>query len=555
MARPPAALTRDALHELAGEGAFARGARYAAEGRVHDLKATAGSVIAAVRGKGTYAVRLDASGDELVATCSCPAAAEVEMCKHAVAVGLTWLGEAGEPETVEGRPDELRAHLLAASPEHLADLVLELAERDPGTLLRLRTEAAAAAGTVDVAALRKELTRAIAIRGFVDYRGARAYAERVEGALDALDALLAAGRPEAVVILAEHAMARLETARNRIDDSDGTITWLAERIRAQHLEACRRARPDPAELAKRLFQTGLRTDLEWFLDAPERYADVLGETGLAAYRRLAEKEWAKVNPLRPSREHGLWAHDHNRFTITALMESLARASGDVNELVDVMARDLSSSYTFVRIGQVLVEAGRHDEALEWIERGLHAYGAAADERLRRLAMAEYRRREEPGRAVELAVRSFDERPGSGAYAELRAVAETVPEWPELRARTLAVLRGDALIRAHLVDGDAEAAWLEAVHGGASEGMWMVLAEDRRTSHPDDALPIYRRALERDLERADARAYQEVVDRLMEIRTCLETAGRDAEFEVEVWAVREEYRRRPKLMALLDAQGW
>ena len=550
----PAALTRDALLRLAGEAAFERGARYAAEGRVRDLKTSAGSADAKVHGTAVYAVRLEQADGQLVAVCDCPAAADTDACKHAVAVGLACLGEAGEAAPVEEPADEVRAHLLAAPPERLADLVLELAERNPGALLRLRTEAAAAAGTVDVAALRKELTRAIAIRGFVEYRGTHAYAERVEGVLDALDTLLAAGRPEPVVTLAEHAMARLETARNRIDDSDGTITYLADRIRDQHLEACRRVRPDPGRLAKRLFDVGLRSDLDWFVDGPERYAEILGEAGLAAYRRLAEQEWTKVKPLPPSRDR-FPGYDHERFAITALMESLARACGDVDELVDVIARDLSSPYAFVRIGRALVEAERHDDALDWIERGLRAYGAAADERLRSLAAAEYRRRDEPERAVDLAVQAFEEQPGSGAYAELRAAAHGTPGWPDLRARALGALRGDALIRAHLVDGDPEAAWLEAMHGGAPEGLWLELAALRREAHPDDALPVYRRALERDLEWADARAYQAVVERLDDIRACLELAGRGEEFPAEVGAVREEYRRRPKLLKLLDARGW
>lgn len=555
MPERPAALTHDALFELAGEAAFDRALRYAAEGRVRDLAISSDSAQAKVDGTRTYTVRLDASGYDLTAECDCPAAADADMCKHAVAVGLAWLGEAGAPEEADERPDELRAYLRAAPPERLVDLVLDLAARDPGALLRLRTEAAAAAGTVDVAALRKELTRAIAIRGFVDYRDAADYADGVDAALGALDALLAAGQPAPVVTLAEHAMARLETARNRIDDSGGEITYLAGRLRDQHLEACRRARPSPAALAKRLFQIGLRSDLDWFRDAPERYADVLGDRGLAAYRRLAEEEWARVEPLAPDSERRFFASDHDRFAITKLMESLARACGDVEGLVEVMARDLSSSHAFVRIGAALLEAGRNDDALDWIERGLNAYGAAENPRLRELAVAEYRRRGEPERAVALALRSFDEEPRSGGYAGLRSAAEGRPEWPELRARALAALSGDDLIWAHLIDGDPEAAWLEAMHGGASGMTWMELAERRRATHPDDALPIYRRALERDLQHADARAYQEVVNRLKEIRTCLELAEREHEFEEEVSGVRAEDRRRPNLMALLDAQGW
>ncbi len=78
-------------------------------------------------------------------------------------------------------------------------------------------------------------------------------------------------------------MARLDTALRRIDDSNGHMAGVLDPVSDPHLAACDAARPEPKRLAVRLVEVALKSDWEWFLDAPRRYADVLGEEGLAAY--------------------------------------------------------------------------------------------------------------------------------------------------------------------------------------------------------------------------------------------------------------------------------
>ena len=58
----------------------------------------------------------------------------------------------------------------------------------------------------------------------------------------------------------------------------------------------RRPRTPPVALAGRLF--ALDVDSEWDIlnDAPSRYADVLGEAGLAELKRLAEEYELQVDP-------------------------------------------------------------------------------------------------------------------------------------------------------------------------------------------------------------------------------------------------------------------
>jgi hypothetical protein len=115
----------------------------------------------------------------------------------------------------------------------------------------------------------------------------------------------------------------------------------------------------------------LRTGWDTFFGAADTYAAVLGEKGLATYRRLAEAEWARVPPL----DAGGDDRDKygRRFRITHIMETLARRTGDVEAVVAVKKRDLSLPYAYLQIAETYRDAGRHDAALEWAERGMKAF--------------------------------------------------------------------------------------------------------------------------------------------------------------------------------------
>jgi uncharacterized Zn finger protein len=82
-----------------------------------------------------------------------------------------------------------------------------------------------------------------------------------------------------------------------------------------------------------------------------------------------------------------------------------------------------------------------------------------------------------------------------------------------------------------------------------------LADARRAGHPGDAVAVYRRLLDGVLEHTDVRAYREGVSLLRELRSALAACGREEEFAADVGRIREEHRRRPRLMSLLDAEGW
>jgi hypothetical protein len=95
---------------------------------------------------------------------------------------------------------------------------------------------------------------------------------------------------------------------------------------------------------------------------------VLGERGLAAYRRLAEREWKKVPVLGPGRDDP--AKYGKRFRITHIMETLARESRDLEVLVAIKSRDLSLPYGYLQIAEAYNEACREVIGLLRKVRGL-----------------------------------------------------------------------------------------------------------------------------------------------------------------------------------------
>jgi uncharacterized Zn finger protein len=165
-------------------------------------------------------------------------------------------------------------------------------------------------------------------------------------------------------------------------------------------------------------------------------------------------------------------------------------------------------------------------------------------------------------AVQLARRAFDAEPSSRTYAELRQATAHVADEQSIRREALERLRQPGplggrseAVRAQLDERDIDGAWRDACEGGCTWDLWRRLADARRDEHPDDALDVYRRHLARALEHADDRSYEAVVDVLVAIRDTLVSHGKGAEFAAEVERVREEYRRRPRLLAMLAAAGW
>jgi hypothetical protein len=437
--------------------------------------------------------------------------------------------------------------------------------------------ACATAGPLQVGVFRHAIDEAFLVDGYVDYRDMYDYATTVNSLLDSLQDLLDQGHAEPVITLAEHAIDRAEDALGYVDDSDGWMSDITERLHELHHHACEIAKPDPLALARTLFDRERHAgDLDVFSGAADTYADLLGADGLAEYRRLAQTEWDALPALGPADEERSWSE--RRFRITTIMLTLAELTGEVDAVVQVLARDQSSAYQFVRIVEVLRDAQRYDDALSWAERGLALHGGS-DARLVEAAAAEYHRAGRGHDAVRVAWDAYDQEPALDTYRQLAEQAERADLWPAWHAKALDLLRtqisrrndkpssrraarwaapgpdGSTLVEVLLFDGDVETAWTEASTLGCRRDLWLELARRREGEHPLDAIPIWQAEIERRIDAKNNQAYAEAVELIERVGRLMTAADRAPEFRPYVAKVRTNHKPKRNLMKLFDSRGW
>jgi uncharacterized Zn finger protein len=556
--------------ELAGETYFERGEGYHRGGHVYDLVEHAGVVVAKVAGTEDYRVRLWAE-DGLDFSCDCPLGVDGEFCKHCVAAGLAWL-EGDFSEHAPGGPatmEDVQTYLEEQDKDLLVRIVMQQAMEDEGLRERLLLRASRMGG-LDQAAFRRAIDYAVAFDD--DYYGPPwEYARGIQNIVGAIEELLSEGFAPEVIELSEYALASVEGAMTY--DVDGTIGDVLEALEGLHHKACKQAKPDQEALAKRLFEWELGGDYDTFFDAVNTYADVLGERGLAEYRRLADKEWADVPALGSDREDRPRYYG-KREILADIMQTLAYRTGDVEALVAIKSKDLSNSFAYLEIAQIYKEQGDDEKALEWAEEGAWVFPGGGHPDLRRFLADEYHDRGRHEEAMDLIWKEFAGRLRLDGYQELKAHADRAGAWEIWRRKALDSVRKDIarekkelpqsylsfpadhskLVEILLWEGNVEDAWREAKEGGCSDWLWLDLAARREGDHPEDSISVYQERIEPLVNQTNNKAYRGAYELLLKVRTLMRRLDRQAEFDEYVELLRLEYKRKRNFMKLLDQFG-
>jgi len=569
------------LRRLAGSRSFDRGENYFKLGLVRSLSEYNGAITAKVKGTHTYTVKLREDDGELDYSCTCPMGNDGAFCKHCVAAGLSGLEQKmdGKGKKAGGRRGnddvtmkDVKGHLETLEKNVLVEMIMQQAQENDVLREKLLMQAARKTkGGRRLSSLKKIIREAIDPGDFIDYYEMGAYAAQVHNVLETLENLLK-DSPAEVIELAEYALSETETAIESVDDSDGEMGDILQRLQDLHLTACRKVKPDPEELAARLFDRELNGQWDVFYGAAATYASVLGERGLAVYRRLAEEEWKKIKPLGPHKEEQE-VRSHHRFNITHIMESLAEVSGDVESLVEVKKKDLSCAYHYLQIAELYKKSGNHDKAFEWAEEGLKVFPDRTDSRLRDFLAAEYHRRKRHDEAMKLIWADFSDQASMANFQKLKTHAERVGQWPAWREKALDFIRKDIrrtkqsgggrlrtwnasgsnslLVEIFLWENDPDAAWQEAQAEGCSERLWMLLAAGREQDHPQDAIDVYKKWIDPTVEKKNNQAYEDAANLMRKIRVLMKRLNRDAEFADYLRKVKAAHKPKRNFMKLLD----
>lgn len=561
-----------ALRKAAGAKVFERGVEYYEDGQVEIVSIERSYVVANVFGTETYRAELDGAGGVLSGFCTCPAYAEMGFCKHLVATALT----ANDPKAADAamnRYARLHGSLRKMNADALADLIVDLAKRDTALLKEL--ELTVALGGADDETLFEHLANAVtdatATRGYIEYREASSWAKGIEAVLRRIEKLIDDGRPTLVLRLMDRLFDRLEAAAGSIDDSDGhlgAVYWQASEI---YHAACDAARPDPVQLARTLFERELHSYGDEFYAASEVYADILGDTGLTEYERLAKEAWAKIKPIQGGDRR---IHDDQssmRRQVGAILERIAERKGDVDARIAIRAKDLSSAHAYFEVARICLDAGRETDALHWAEEGLWKFEDQHDRLLVVFTADLYRQMGRQQDADKLLWTTFSNEPTLHLYENIKAIetgnpaaakavydraVEVLKERIAKAGKRHAYFEHPAFLLVQILIGgqDFAEAWKIVHEYELSPFLVEELAEASAATHPADALRAYERLAE-DRIRTGQGNYAEAAKLIARMRDIREGLGERAPHLAYVRGLMERHKAKRNFMKLMRAEGY
>jgi uncharacterized Zn finger protein len=561
------------LREVAGEKVFARGVAYHEDEQVEIISIDSARVLARVIGSEVYRSQLEGAGKEFSGECSCPAFSDWGFCKHLVATALTANDLAPEAaEQAVNRVAKIRDHLRRKGIEPLVDMIVNLAENDPDLFhsLELATAIETASDDSLFAQFKKAITDATRAHDYIEYHEARGWAEKIKLLLDQIAGLIAGGREELVLRLLDYFFTRMNQALQSMDDSDGEGGAAYAKACKIHLAACSKARPDSVALARELFNRETESEWDFFHGASEAYAEVLGDAGLAEYRRLASEAWQSIKPVRPG---GQQLHDEQssaRYRVGAILESFAERDGDIDARIAIRMKHLSSAYDYLGIAQLCLDNKRETEATKWAEEGLWQFEDRPDERLVLFTADLYRRTGRQADAAELLWQTFERLASIELYRILKKTAG-----PQKAAVYTASNRAIGLLRAKLGQPDAKTRWsaprellLQILmaeklfadawqvvrnHGGSGTQV-LALAKASKQSHPDEALSVYGQEVERLAQLGGQGNYEAAKQLIGQMKSIRENRGQHADHDIFLAGFLSRHKAKRNLMKILQVDA-
>jgi hypothetical protein len=320
-----------------------------------------------------------------------------------------------------------------------------------------------------------------------------------------------------------------------------------------HLAAVREVRPEPMVLARDLFAREMADEHGTFEGAVKVYAEVLGEAGLAEYRRLATEAWEKLPATGSQAQEEFSGHQGQLMRI---LDFFAERAGEVDTRIALRARDLSSQWSYLQLAEFCRLHGREQEALRHAEEGLWIFeDARPDERLVLFAAELLSKAGREGDAVAHLRRAFEKTPTLELYERLckfdgEAARERALKFLESKQGRRQEMgwhdSANLLIRIFMHEKMFDAAWAAARKQGSSIALKEELAEASEATHPNEALEVYAARVEQFVNAGSAPGYAEAVKLVARMAT-LRGKGEQVAYVLEL---KVRFGRRRNFMKLL-----
>lgn len=423
--------------------------------------------------------------------------------------------------------------------EELREVVRSAVDRHPDVERHVLLAAARSEG--DLGELCREVDRGLRTRRFLDYHESSGWAHAAQPVLEELRVAAETSPSAELLALVERAVGHVVKVIMHADDSNGTIGDLARELLDLHAQLCDARVADQLKLAEWIVRFSC-DDQDFFEIDPVRYREALGESGLAAYRRAIEQRHADGSEL---------------FAVRWARERLAVLDGDTEAILALLGADLSAPHQFIAVCEAMAELGREEDVLSFALRGIAETSVWQVDKLYDLACGVHERAGASVEVLALRRQQHERTPSASTYSTLRRAAETLGAW-ELERDTArrALHEGDrgSYVDALLQEDDADTAWIIATEdptwdpGGDRR---VRLAEAREPACPDEALSSYMLVAEEELLQTGRHAYGRAIATLKRARRAASAAGRERWFSDQLVSLREQHRRRPALIEMLD----
>ena len=212
----------DELVSQAGQSTYQKGVLLFKAKKVSHLQRQGDVVTATVKGSEFYRVKIILK-PELRCNCTCPAAEYMDVCKHAVAVGISLFNSLINDEIPVENSDEqiLLRYFNERSKEELITLFMQQLERDEELRNQWLMKASLTQKNVSLADLKKLVTKALPGDALYGWQEVKHYFHLAEQQVDNLWQAMTQLPIENQWNLTLHILKRLNKVLEQIDDSGG----------------------------------------------------------------------------------------------------------------------------------------------------------------------------------------------------------------------------------------------------------------------------------------------------------------------------------------------
>lgn len=545
----------DALVNQAGQATFKKGALLFKEKKVSHLQRQGDVVTATVKGSELYHVKIILK-PELRCDCSCPAAEYMDVCKHAVAVGISLFGSQINGETPAKNSDEqiLLRYFNEISKDELITLFMRQLELDEELRNQWLMKATLAQKSTSLADLKKLVTKALPAHAVYGWQEVKHYFRLADQQMDNLWQAMMQLPAEEQWHLTLHILKRLNKVLEQIDDSGGFRFEIEGQIYQNMAELFDLLSCSPEEKSKWLFDHMDQRELDVFPDIFEHF-NITGDVEISLLQRCREA-------LENIEQSGSSANDR-KWQIRIYSEPLlmaARTNGNWREEERLLAMQATSSRDYLSLAQLCLDHHEELDAEDWL---LKAKKNASEFELQECTRKEIRIRIALGETVQawrLGWQLFEKTHTFRDYKELIALHDELgkPE-PDLLQKVEQVFANpqnqwqyDAQIEFFLSTNQLTKAKQCAANGKITYPLLLQLADALVVNEPAESLSLYVRVIGKQLEYSENRVYEEVITLLQQLqKQLIANAHSLAAFGGAVSALAKEYRRKRNLLALFN----